>query len=114
MRTALVLLALWLGTGGPCPAEDAASSTSPASWQAQFRQGLEFLREKKYPQARQCFQRVTQLNPRYAEASFYLGISLLRFVLLRQLRGVGEMLVGGVWNGRDGESNQGHNNRNRP
>jgi Flp pilus assembly protein TadD len=39
-------------------------------WQAQFQQGKELLRQKNYSEARQCFERVTQLQPRNAEAFF--------------------------------------------
>ena len=47
------------------------------SWETQLRQGTELLRDKKYAEARQCFQRVTQLNPQSSQAFFYLGMSAL-------------------------------------
>ena len=77
MKPVAVLFVLGLCAGGPCPAGETDRAGRTEGWQAQFHQGLDFLRAKKYPQARQCFQRATQLNPRFAEGFFYLGISTL-------------------------------------
>jgi Flp pilus assembly protein TadD len=67
----------FLCAAGLCLASLSILAEGPPSepWQTQLRQCTEFLRDKKYSQARQCFERVTQLNPRSSEAYFYLGVS---------------------------------------
>lgn len=72
-----MLLVLGLCTMRLCPAGETVRTTSTEGWEAQFHQGLEFLRAKKYPQAQQSFKKATQLNPRFAEGFFYLGICTL-------------------------------------
>lgn len=63
------IAALWLALGF-CLADT-------VGWETQFRQGLELMREQKYAEARRRFERVTELNPRYSQAFFYLGMSAL-------------------------------------
>jgi Flp pilus assembly protein TadD len=77
VKPAGILLVLALCIPCLCPAGDTDRATTSEGWEAQFHQGLEFLRAKKYPEARQCFLKATQLNPRSAEGFFYLGICTL-------------------------------------
>src|SRR5882672_5505393 len=69
-------LALILCFAGLCRAETARAADSSGS-NAQFRQGMDLLRAKNYPEARLHFQRATELNPQFSQAFFYLGMSAL-------------------------------------
>jgi tetratricopeptide (TPR) repeat protein len=77
VKAAAILVVLGLCTQGLCPAGYTGRAPNAEGWEAQFHKGLEFLRAKKYPEARQCFQKATQLNPRFSEGFFYLGICTL-------------------------------------
>ncbi len=63
----IAVLFLWAGL----------SLATESNWAEQYRHGTEFLRRQSYREARQCFERVTRLHPRFAEGYFYLGISAL-------------------------------------
>ena len=77
MRMAGVLPTVGFCLAGACLAGETPRSASVASLEAEVRQCMELLRSKNYEQARRCFERVTQANPRSAEAFFYLGMSAL-------------------------------------
>ena len=67
----MCLAALSLGT-------QSLAGTAALSWETLLVQGKEFLRQKNYGQARQCFEQVTRLQPRFGEGFFYLGVSALQ------------------------------------
>src|SRR5258708_37066464 len=69
-------LALLVCAAAMCRPET-ARPTDSAGAGAQFRQGMELLRAKNYPEARRHFRRATQMNPQSSQAFFYLGMSAL-------------------------------------
>ena len=77
MRIVALVYLAELCFGIMCPADDTAPAAAQANWELQFRKGTELLRQKNYREARQCFERVTQSQPRFGEGFFYLGISAL-------------------------------------
>ncbi len=72
-----IKLVIVLLLGALCFQTGSRFGFASSNWQTEFQRGTELLRQKNFPEARQCFQRVTELQPSYAEGFFYLAISAL-------------------------------------